>query len=60
MLFRRKDIFYGLVVDGALLGILQKRLADSTPVQNVIVITIAGLVLITIGVIIQLIRRKVY
>jgi len=60
VLFTRKDVFYCLVVDWALLGILLKRLTDSTPVQSVIVVTIVGLVLITVGVIIQLIRRKVY
>ena len=60
VLFMRKDIFYCLVVDWALLGILLKRLADSTPVQSVIIATIAGLALITVGVIIQLIRGKVY
>lgn len=60
VLLTRKDIFYCLVVDWALLGILLKRLADSTPVQSVIVVTIIGLVLITVGAITQLIRRKVY
>ncbi|MFC1864767.1 hypothetical protein ACFLYG_02955, partial [Chloroflexota bacterium] len=47
VLFTRKDIFYCLVVDWSLLGILLKRLADSTPVQSVIFITIIGLVIIT-------------
>ncbi|MFC1953432.1 tryptophan-rich sensory protein [Chloroflexota bacterium] len=60
VLFIRKDIFYSLVVDWALLGILLKRLADSTPVQSVIVITITGLAVITIGIIIQVIRKRVY
>jgi len=60
VLFTRKDIFYCLVVDWSLLGILLKRLADSTPVQSVIITTIVGLVIITAGVIIQLVRRKVY
>ncbi|MFC1899180.1 hypothetical protein ACFLXP_02500 [Chloroflexota bacterium] len=60
VLSTRKDIFYCLVVDWALLGILLKRLADSTPVQSVIVTTIVGLVIITTGVIIQLVRRKPY
>jgi len=60
ILFTRKDIFYCLVVDWALLGILLKRLADSTPVQNVIVITIVGMVFISIGIITQIIRRKIY
>ncbi|MFC1972362.1 hypothetical protein ACFLVE_03040 [Chloroflexota bacterium] len=60
VLFTRKDIFYCLVVDWALLGILLKRLADSTPVQSVIVITIVGMVLISAGIITQIIRKKVF
>jgi len=60
ILLTRKDIFYCLVVDWALLGILLKRLADSTPVQSVIVTAIIGMVLITIGIIVQIIRKKVY
>jgi hypothetical protein len=61
MLFQRKDVFYCLVVDWALLGILIKRLAvDTIPDQNVLVTAIAGLFLITLGVIVQIIRRRVY
>jgi hypothetical protein len=60
ILFTRKDIFYCLVVDWALLGILLKRLADSTPVQSVIVTTIVGMALITVGIIGQIVRKKVY
>ena len=60
ILLTRKDIFYCLVVDWALLGILLKRLADSTPVQSVIVTVIIGMVLITIGIIVQMVRKKVY
>jgi len=60
LLFTRKDIFYCLVVDWALLGILLKRLADSTPVQSVIVTAIIGMVLITVGIIVQIVRKKVY
>jgi len=60
VLFTRKDIFYCLVVDWALLGILLKRLADSTPVQSVIVTAIIGMVLITVGIIVQIVRKKVY
>ncbi|MFH0769302.1 MAG: hypothetical protein V1932_07025 [Chloroflexota bacterium] len=60
ILFTRKDIFYCLVVDWALLGILLKRLTDSTPVQSVIVITIIGMVLISVGIIAQIVRRKIY
>lgn len=61
VLFTRKDIFYCLVVDWALLGILLKRLSDTTvPDQNVVIVTIVGLALLTCGVITQLVRRKVY
>ena len=60
MLFTRKDIYYSLVVDWALLGILLKRLSVTTaPDQSVVVVTIVGLVLITGGVVAQLIRKKV-
>jgi hypothetical protein len=60
ILIRRQDIFYCLVVDWALLGIWIKRQADSIPVQSVITVTIIGLVLISIGIITQIARRKVY
>jgi len=61
VLFTRKDVFYCLVVDWAVLGILLKRLSDTTMAdQNVVIVTIAGLALITGGVIAQLVRRKVY
>jgi len=61
VLFSRKDIFYSLVVDWALLGILLKRLSVTTvPDQSVVVVTIIGMVLITGAVIAQLIRKKVY
>ncbi len=61
MLFTRKDIYYSLVVDWALLGILLKRLSVTTvPDQSIVIVTIVGLVLITGGVVAQLIRKKVY
>lgn len=61
VLLTRKDIYYCLVVDWALLGILLKRLSVTTvPDQSVVIVTIVGLVLITGGVIAQLIRKKVY
>lgn len=61
VLFTRKDIYYSLVVDWALLGILLKRLSVTTvPDQSVVVVTIVGLVLVTGGVVAQLIRKKVY
>ncbi len=61
MLVDRKDIFYCLVVDWALLGILLKRLApENVPAQAVIITVIIGLVLITVGIIVQIVRKKVY
>ncbi|MGM0368074.1 MAG: hypothetical protein ACQEP2_05795 [Actinomycetota bacterium] len=57
-LFIRNDIYYCLVVDWALLGILLKRLNANIMVQSVIIASIVGLVLITIGIIIQIIRKK--
>lgn len=61
VLFTRRDIFYALVVDWALLGILLKRLADSS-MQDwyVTIAAIAGLAIITLGILFHLIRRKVY
>jgi hypothetical protein len=61
ILFTRNDIFYCLVVDWALLGIMLKRLAlPEIPAWSVIITSIAGVALITIGIIVQLIRRKAY
>jgi hypothetical protein len=61
ILFTRKDIFYCLVVDWALLGILIKRLAvETVPDQSVVVTAIVGLVLISAGIILQIVRRRVY
>jgi hypothetical protein len=57
--FSRNDIFYCLVVIWALVGILLKRMADnSIPDQSVIVASIAGISIIGIGIIVQLIRKK--
>ena len=61
ILFYRKDIFYCLVVDWALFGILIKRLnTDVVPVQSIITVVISGLTVISIVIIVQIIRRKVY
>jgi len=61
ILFYRKDIFYCLVVDWALFGILIKRLtADAVPVQSIITVVILGLTVISLGIIVQIIKRKIY
>lgn len=59
VLFSRNDIFYGLIVDWSILGILLKRSSDiNTSAQSIIIVSIVGLSVITIGIIVQLIRRK--
>lgn len=61
MAFNRKDIFHALVVDWAVLGILLKRLAtDSGSNQGVIIIAIVGLCLLTLAILVQMVRGKVY
>jgi len=59
VVFSRNDIFYCLVVIWALVGILLKRMADnSMPDQSVIIASIAGISLVSLGIIVQLIRKK--
>ena len=61
MLFQRKDLFYALVVDWAVLGILIKRSsANQASAQGIIVMSIICISIITIAVLIQILRGKVY
>ena len=61
MAFRRGDIYFDLVVAWALLGILLKRLSDSTvPDQTVVIATIAALVLVSTAIVVQAVRKHVY
>lgn len=61
ILFYRKDIFYCLVVNWALLGILIKRLTtDAVQFRSIITAVIIGLTVVSLGIIVQIIRRKVY
>ena len=58
-LFSRNDIFYSLVVVWALVGILLKRLADASVPDNLVIIaSIAGIAVVALGIILQLIRKK--
>ena len=60
-LFYRKDVFYTLVIDWAVLGILLKRMAvDRAATQGIIITSIVGLCILTLGVIVQIVRGKVY
>jgi hypothetical protein len=57
MIFIRNDIFHSLVVIWAFAGILIKRLADpATPAMLIIAVTIAGIAILALSVIIQIIR----
>lgn len=61
MAFTRRDIYFCLVVDWALIGILLKRLGDATvPDQAVVAAAIAGIVMVSAAVITQAARRQVY
>jgi hypothetical protein len=61
ILFLRRDIFYAIVVDWALLGILLKRLSVETlPDADVVSASIVGLIIVTTGIIIQLTRKEAY
>ena len=61
MLVTRGDIFFALVVDWALLGILLKRVAVAdAAAQPVLVAAIVGLVLVSLAIGIQIIRNRVY
>jgi hypothetical protein len=60
MLFRKGDVFYCLVIVWALLGILVKRLGDVTRIETVIGASFAGIVLLSVGIVTQLARRRAY
>ena len=61
VLFTRRDMYYSLVVDWALLGILLKRLSVTTvPDQGVVAAAVAGMAIVTIAIVVQAARRKVY
>jgi hypothetical protein len=61
MVFRRGDIYFCLVVDWALAGILLKRVLDTTtPDLAVIAATMTGIVLISSAIIVTLALGRVY
>jgi hypothetical protein len=61
MVFIRKDIAYGITVLWALAGIIIKRSAGAGGQDRITVYaSIAGIALISIAVLIQIVRRKVY
>ena len=61
VLLRRRDAWFALVVDWALIGIAIKRLAvDAVPDQAVLAAAIAGVVLISGVTALRLIRKQTY
>jgi hypothetical protein len=61
MLFFRNDIFYTLVIDWAVLGILIKRTAlDSSTTHGVVLTSIIGLCVLSLGILVQAGRGRVY
>jgi len=61
MLFYRKDPFYALVVDWAVLGILLKRVADSrTSAQGVVIAAISCISAVTLAIIIKVVRGQLF
>ncbi len=61
VLFARRDVFYTLVVDWAVLGILIKQTTSNKDLaRGVIIASIVGIVLLTGGVVVQIARKRVY
>lgn len=61
VLASRRDIFYALVLVWALLGIVLKRRGAGDPLSAVVPLAaLVGLCLLGLGVLVQVIRRKVY
>jgi hypothetical protein len=59
-IYSRTDIYFSLVIDWAFLGILFKRTAQASLWSIIPVTVMAGMALITILIIIQIFRGKVY
>ncbi len=59
-LWKRGDLFYALVVNWALLGILLNRLDDAVPSPLLIRIAGASMAAITLLLVIQLLRGRIY
>lgn len=57
----RHDIFYALVVDWALAGIALKRYLVADPSERpVLIAAVAGIAVVTVGILIPILRRRVY
>jgi len=57
----RNDIFYALVIDWALVGIALKRyLVADVEGRAVLIAALAGIGIVTIGVLVPILRRRVY
>lgn len=59
-LLLQRDLFFAIPIGWALIGILIKRMNDEDPFFSIIMSVNAGILLITFGLILQLVRRKFY
>ena len=61
VLATRRDIFFALVVDWALFGIVLKRYAASDPAsQPVLIGALVGMLIVTLGVVALVLKKRVY
>lgn len=60
MIAKRRDVFYGLVIDWALLGIFLKRNADIPKLEPLVYTLIGGMAIITIYMLYKVIRGDTY
>ncbi len=59
LLFKRRDAFYAVVIDWALLGIFMKRTEEGSIKAPLVVVTaVLGLALLTACIVVQLLRRR--
>lgn len=59
-IFKKDDIFFGLVIDWSLLGIYIKRTFDAMPIKSIVFATIIGMILISASVAYKVLKKEVY
>jgi len=61
MLLIRRDIFYALIIVWAFYGIWLKRSsATAEPMRNIIMTVLAGIAIVSLSILAQILRRKIY
>lgn len=59
-IMRKRDIFYGLVIVWALIGIWIKRSADLEPIQAIYYTVVVGVFVLVLSSFVQIYKRKIY